>query len=187
MDGNSSLCYLPRQVRENAVSTRDSVRLRRCMVSKMGVAELVISCTNWTGLRQVSGASSESVGAALSELLMAPTPEAASAAYWRIENHAVVQGELFEVAEACVRVLVAAFADDRPRYVRISALELLFQILSGDSTDSNNPFSERCRNAAREGLWGLVREAIGGEQEAGWDVLKLMDLGERLVCLRDKA
>lgn len=149
----------------------------------MGVAELVISCTDWASLRQASG-TSENAGAALSGLLAAPTPDDASVAYWSIENHAVVQGEIFEVAEACVRVLVAAFADARPRHVRIAALELLFQILNGDSADPTSGLLEKCRGAAREGLWSVVHEAMTGEREAAWDVLELMDLGEQLDCLR---
>jgi hypothetical protein len=151
------------------------------MESGMSVAELLISSTDWTRLKELNG-TSEKVGAALSALLSAQTPEAASAAYWRIENHAVVQGEVFEVGEACVKVLVAALADDRPGHVRIAALELLFQILSGDSADTS--LLERCRSAAREGLWNLVREAIAGERDAAWDVLERLESGERLLWLR---
>lgn len=151
------------------------------------IAELIVENTDWSVLREATG-TSEDVGRALAQLIDAPTAERATEAYWRIENHAVVQGELFEVAEACTSVLVAALADTRPRHVRVSTLDLLFQILSGDRTPSGAAppdIVERCRRAAREGLWGLVREAVAGEREAAWDVLELAGLGDdRLERLR---
>lgn len=151
-----------------------------------GIAELVVYSTDWSCLQEIGG-TAQGVGAALLDLLAAPTSQMASDAYWRIENHVVVQGELYQAAEVCTAVLVAAFADERPRHVRICALDLLFQILSGSpSPTAGTPSDllERCQSAAREGLWGLVREAVSGEHDAAWEVLERIGLGERFEILR---
>jgi hypothetical protein len=151
----------------------------------MGVAELIVASTDWSRLREASGPA-DRVGHGLSQLLSAGTPEAASDAHWLIENHAVVQGEVFEVAEACVWVLAASLADDRPSHVRIAVLELLFQILVGrPSPQAPTDIIERCKRAALEGLWGLVREATTGQREGAWDVLDQLSLGDRLAAMRD--
>lgn len=152
----------------------------------MGVAEHIIASTRWSALREATG-TAERVGSGLSRLLSAATPDEADRAYWEVENHAVVQGSLFEAAEASVSVLVAAFADERPRHVRIAALELLFQLLSGAPAAAHEvprDIVERCRSAAREGLWCLAREAASGERRAALDVLELLHLGGRLDTIR---
>lgn len=156
------------------------------MAGVVGVAELVIRATDWSRLREANGPA-QGVGLALADLLAASTPNATREPYWRIENHVVVQGELFEAAEACSAVLVAAFANERPRHVRISALDLLVQILSGSAsaTPGTPPdILERCQCAVREGLWGLVREAVCGERDAAWDVVEQAALGDRMESLR---
>jgi hypothetical protein len=76
----------------------------------MGLAELDTARIEWRDLSEAAGT---------------------TAAYWRLENHLVVQGSVFEAAEPSVSVLVAALADERPRHVRVSILDLLFQILNG--------------------------------------------------------
>ena len=179
---------MPGEVSAFAVSAGNPVRSWWGMVRVAGLAERLIASTDWSSLTEANG-SAVSVGAALSELLKASTPEAISAPYWKIENHAVAQGALFEVSEVCVSVLVAALAEERPRHVRIAILELLFQVLSGSRAPKESvpiDIAERCRRAAREGLWGLVREAVSGERNAAWDVLDLLGLQDRLAPFRAK-
>jgi hypothetical protein len=151
------------------------------MVNEIGVAELLIQATDWARLREANG-TAEDVGVALLELLGSSTPDAGREVYWRIENHVFIQGELFEVAEACTAVLVAVFANERPRHVRIAALDLLFLILNGGSSPAPGTpqdLPKRCRQAVMEGLWCIVREAISGERDAAWDVLDLVAVGRR--------
>lgn len=152
------------------------------------LAERVIRSTNWSQLAAANGPASQ-IGESLGLLLTAATPEEASTAYWRLENHVVVQGELFESAEQAVAVVVAAFADPRPRHVRISMLELLYQILRGlpspDEIERGNAdLLERCRARTLEGLWLLVHEAMVGEHEAVMDVLELILDGDRIEVVR---
>ena len=146
------------------------------------LAERLLQTIDWCPLRGAAG-SGEGVKRALGELLASASGEAVQRAYWGIENYAFVQGELFEVSEACSSVLIAALADPREKWVRIAVLELLFQILSGHaSTAPHAPvdIALRCREAIREGLWLLLREALDGERAAALDVLAQLGEGARL-------
>ena len=71
---------------------------RWCTMRRMGLAERLLSTMDWSSLRELQG-NGEGVGKALADLLGAEDRCACEDAYWRIENHAVAQGELFEVAE----------------------------------------------------------------------------------------
>jgi len=144
-------------------------------MNEIGLAEHVLGTSDWSEFKAANG-NGEPVRIATAALLAAESGEAARAAYWRIENHAVVQGELFDVSEVCASALVAALADPRPYWVRIALLELLFQFLAGHPKDMR----QRCERAVREGLWLLRREALLGEREAALDVLEqLGEAGER--------
>jgi hypothetical protein len=152
-------------------------------MNELRVAERLIQTIEWPHLRAMRGDGS-AIREALECLLSADNHEASRAAYWQIENHAFVQGELFEVAEACTSVLVASLADARPKFVRIAALDLLFNILNGyPSLAPGTPddILLRCRRSARDGLWLLYREVMRGEREAAIDVLDLLGESQRVA------
>jgi hypothetical protein len=145
-------------------------------------AERLLASIDWSILRALGG-DGESVQHALRELLASENAEAAERAYWGVENHAFVQGELFEVSEACSSVLVASLVDPREKWVRVAALELMFQILSGHASTSPgtpNDIVQRCHRTVREGLWLLYREAICGERDAAFDVLEQLGEAEKV-------
>jgi len=149
------------------------------------LAEHLLNTIDWSGLHSHDG-HGEHLRLALSRLLAAENADVAQSAYWGIENHAVVQGELFEVAEACTSILIAALANPRPRFVRIAVLELLFQILGGSaSAQKSTPsdITQRCHRIAREGLLLLIREAIFEERDAALDVLKQLGEADRVLKL----
>jgi hypothetical protein len=143
----------------------------------------------WDALREASG-TARNVPQALRKLFAARSPDEAEKAYWQLENHVVVQGQLFESAEHVVPVLLAALLDELPRHVRISVLELLFQIVAGETHDrerelGNASLSERCRQSAREGLWLLYGEWLHGERDAAGDVIERIERDPgRLAALR---
>ncbi|MBT6485017.1 MAG: hypothetical protein HOK71_10125 [Planctomycetaceae bacterium] len=138
------------------------------------IAERLIELVDWPAERVITG-SAKDVGQALRELLSAEDPDSAGTAYWKLENHVVAQGSVFQAAEAVTRVLVSAFANDRPEFVKIAILDLLYQILTGEPDTSevelgNQELVQRCRLRAREGLWLFFRELeIPGDAAA--DVL----------------
>ena len=145
----------------------------------MRIAEHLSRNVEWSTLRDITG-TTDNTGKALRNLLSAPTADAARQAYWQLENHIVAQGTVFEAAVPATMVLMAALAGELPIHVRIAVLDLLYQILSGtaDATEvaaGNGSTVDRCRNHAREGLWGLVHESINGPEEtreAARDVLR---------------
>lgn len=151
------------------------------------IAEVEMGRIAWGDLRTAGGFAS-SIPRALADLYVASTPEQAQDAYWRLENHVVVQGQLYQAAEQVVSVLLAVLSEERPRYVRISSLELLFQIVVGEPhvqelALGNANLAERCKNKAREGLWTLYKELHQGEREAAREVLEVIeDCPGRLNC-----
>lgn len=150
-------------------------------MTSANAAERLLASINWSSLR-AAGGNGEGVQRAIEELFMSENGEAAQRAYWGIENHAFVQGELFEVSEACSSVLIASLADPREKWVCVAVLELIFQILGGHASASPGTptdIVQRCRCVVREGLWLLFREAICGERDAALDVLEQLGEGER--------
>jgi hypothetical protein len=112
-------------------------------------------------------------------LLSATDPSSADDAYWQLENYVVAQGSLFEVAEPATQILVASLVDERATHIRISVLDLLYQILSGEPDASeiahgNVDLVDRCRELAREGAWLLIKEFVNGQRDAARDVLQLI-------------
>ncbi|MEU9763296.1 hypothetical protein [Streptomyces sp. NPDC047985] len=109
------------------------------------------------------GDKSSSVPGALRRLLAAADEDQAMAAYWDLENVVVVQGQLHSAALPTVSVLLAGLLDDVSADARDLVLELLQQIVMGESDADevalgNTDLGDRCREAARMGLWLVYRE-----------------------------
>jgi hypothetical protein len=110
-------------------------------------------------------------------MLHAETPDELDERYWELENHVVIQGRLFQAAPPVVSVLMAALTcAERPSWVRIGILDLLFQLVIGTSHESeiangSHLLGATCKKAARHGLWVLYRELYEGERDAARDIL----------------
>lgn len=115
------------------------------------------------------------IGAAIAELLRAHDPAEAESAYWKLENRVVVQGTVYSAAVPTTQVLVASLLDELPMPVRISILDLFFQILSGVSVDPNHNFVDQCKTRINEGIWLIIREFVSGPRDAARDVLEQLD------------
>ncbi|OII59767.1 hypothetical protein BJP40_12775 [Streptomyces sp. CC53] len=72
----------------------------------------------------------------------------------------MVQGALYGAALPVVPVLPAALLDDLSADARDHVLELLYQIVAGEdeAARGSGDLGDRCRAAAREGLWLVYRE-----------------------------
>jgi hypothetical protein len=156
--------------------------------------ELEISMHAWEDLHVCGGGTAIEVPAALRDLFSASKVEAAQAAYWRLENSVVVQGQLYDAALATTWVLMAGLATDGVSSVSIvAALELLFQITHGVAHEDeiargSVSLRESCIDAARTGLWSLYREWEAGTDVAR-EVLELVEtdhrrLEESIRCFR---
>ncbi len=159
-------------------------------MSKNILVECEISQYDWSTMMEISGPATE-IPQAILELLNASCPHEAVIAYWKLENHVVVQGALFEAAVCTVSVICASLAyGSRPKWVMIQLLELLFQIVSGESHADEvarglGDLGERCRTEARNSLWilyGLFQE--GEFSQAAREIIKQIDRSpKRLTTL----
>jgi hypothetical protein len=146
----------------------------------ISLVELELARTDWSTVLEASGFATH-LPTAIRALLASPEPADVEAPYWDLENHVVVQGQLFEAAALVVPVLIAALLEERPRHIRIAVLELLFQIVNGQPHEEeikrrNLDLTETCRMRAREGLWILYRELVHGERAAAKEVLEVIDV-----------
>lgn len=140
------------------------------------IANLLIDSIAWEEYFDASGRAAQ-IGISLRELIVAKDEKAAELAYWKLENRIVAQGTVYDVAVPAIRVLVAAFLNDLAMPVRISILELLYQILSGATSEleTKRDLVDECRILAAEGLWLIVREFVSGPRGAAGDVLACLD------------
>jgi hypothetical protein len=144
------------------------------------LVEAELCRTDWNRVQEMGGCATETPHA-VRELLDSRSPDDVKKAYWKLENHIVVQGQLFEAALYVVPVIVAALAKlERPSYVRIGLYELLFQIVNGEvdseeATRGLENLGERCRELAREGLWIFYRDYFSAERDAAKEVIALLD------------
>ncbi|WP_181871291.1 hypothetical protein [Sphaerisporangium album] len=98
----------------------------------MSVVRVELDRHDWESLR-MAGGTAEHVPGSILRLVAGQAEDEVSAAYWELENHVVVQGQLFESAYYVVPALLAALLEDPSRTARESILELLFQIVAGES------------------------------------------------------
>ncbi|GAA2687808.1 MULTISPECIES: hypothetical protein [Actinosynnema] len=99
----------------------------------------------------------------LAGLLSALSEEEAEKCYWQLENRIVVSGYLFEAAPAAVPVLLAGLAGPLSEPAKGWVLELLFQLVAGQTDPEavergSGDLGAECRALAREGLWLLYRD-----------------------------
>jgi hypothetical protein len=142
--------------------------------------EFEISRYKWDSLPDCSG-TAKGVPDAIRGLLSAQSSSATESNYWLIENRVVVDGQLFESAIATTAVLVAALVvPGRPPHVRISILEIILQIVLGESHPIESArglpdLGKRCRDEARAGLWLFYREMLDGGMDGAREVLEVLD------------
>ncbi|WP_101254203.1 hypothetical protein [Streptomyces barkulensis] len=153
------------------------------------LCEAEIGRHRWIGLHTL-GDRSEQVPDALRRMVSGETEEEVMEAYWDLENTVVVQGQLFDSALPVLSVLLAALTEEISVEARDAVVELIHQIVSGESDEEevergNPDLGPRCRELAREGLWLLYRELGTRRRENAEAILEAIDPdGERLAVLR---
>lgn len=121
------------------------------------VTRALIDSVSWATLRTDSGSGAD-LPRAFADLAVATTPEGARAAYWRIDNEVVVQGELHEAALPALAVLLSMAATTPPDPVRRAVAELIQQIACGQARASevelgNVDLAARCRALTGQATW----------------------------------
>lgn len=155
----------------------------------LGLAERLLAAIDWSDYRQLGGDPATEVGELLRSLLES-TLETADTTSDALENVVAVQANLYSAAEPAVSVLAASLVDPRPRWVRISVLELMYLVLSGapvaeEIECGNGALLDRCRTRVRESLWLIVRVALADSTcyEVALEVLDLVDPGGLAAAL----
>lgn len=95
------------------------------------IVERLIEQIEWDQLRSASGPSSFVPGA-VRELLGSSSYDEAEAAYWKLDNDVVVQGQLFESARWIIAPLLVVLSQPRPSFVREQVANLLVEIAFGE-------------------------------------------------------
>ena len=146
-----------------------------------------IARPNWAAFREADGPAS-GIPNSLRRLIKSTTNQEADAAYWELENHVFVQGRIYDSALPTVSVILAALVNPYcQNLVVCRLLDLLFYILRGvPDHDMPEDLNDKCKTAAREGLWMLYRiYQEGGQEEAAAGVIELLDDTSRLNYLRE--
>ncbi|WP_236239993.1 hypothetical protein [Streptomyces sp. CC228A] len=143
------------------------------------LAVIEIERVDWASF-PILGDRPEAVPESLRRLISAVTEDEAMDAYWGLENVVVVQGQLYGAALPTVPVLLAALLDDLSADARDLVLELLFQIVAGEADEEeaargNVDLGDRCRAAARQGLWLVYRELGTRRRETAVAVLERIE------------
>lgn len=143
------------------------------------LAEVEIARIRWEDFRTL-GNRSGGIPGTLHSLLAAADENEAMAAYWDLENVVVVQGQLHSAALPTVSVLLAGLLGDLSPDARDLVLELLQQIVMGESDENeaalgNTDLGDRCREAARSGLWLVYRELGTRRRETAEAILERIE------------
>jgi len=155
------------------------------------IVDAAIARYDWSNLREANGTAA-GIPTAFIELLDSAGPEDSVKAYWKLENHVVLQGALFEASVGTVSLIGAAMVEpERPKWVRIQLLELLFQIVMGEShpEEVNRGFAnlrEECHNEANKLLWILYGIFQDGELwHAAREIIEIIDENDELLKTLD--
>lgn len=135
---------------------------------------------DWHSLRTLIGPA-DFVPSAIDRLMTAKTDAEAVTAYWELDNRVVVQGQLFEAAEAVAREMVRRICTTEvspPGLVR--ALDLLVELAYGEADASevvvgDGDLGSRCRDEIRQGMPCLQARAPAGGDRAQAAVRDLAD------------
>lgn len=156
------------------------------------LVDATIARYDWRNVQESDGAA-VGIPTAFIELLRSSGPEAAVKAYWKLENHVIVQGSLFEASVCVVSLIGAALAEPtRPKWVRIQLLELLFQIVTGESHPDEvargvPDLGQRCRSEAKKLLWILYGIFQDGELwRAAREIIERVDDDDVLLTTLDR-
>ena len=158
----------------------------------MSVLQWEIERTRWGKLR--AAADPARIPGALIALATATSEASAMNAYWQIDNVAVVQARVFEVAEYVIFPLLLILRGSPSPWTVRCALDLLVQVTSGWPDPSevgiNDGLLERIRDRAREGLaivYSLLRSEDVYARDHAIEVLDSIETDrKRLIFILGK-
>lgn len=161
-------------------------------MSRKLIVDAAIARYDWGKMQEADGPAIR-IPTAFVELIDSTGTEVAKKAYWKLENHVVLQGSLFEASVSVVSLIGAALAEpNRPKWVKIALLDLLFQIVDGESHSDEvarglPDLGQRCRNEAKKLLWILYGIFQDGELwDAAREIIERIDDDHVLLTNLDR-
>lgn len=138
------------------------------MTSMHSLVRHELDAVDWDALRVIDSKPASNVPEAVERLLATESETDAENAYWKLDNRVVVQGQLFDSAPPLVPALFAALSTSLTEANKTYVLDLLVEILAGESAQSEAARGKRhlgqnARHAAIEGLWLAYRLASDPE------------------------
>jgi hypothetical protein len=113
---------------------------------------------DWAALRTAHGNAAHVPGALAG--LRGETEDTRKAAYWQLDNHVVLQGNLFEAAPFVADELVRMLDEELPGPTKVLLYRLLYEIRNGYAPDvdtvihdgQNVPLLQACRQVVGDAL-----------------------------------
>ncbi len=142
------------------------------------------STIEWDKLRAIAGQNAGSVPDDIDRMLRAENEDDADSAYWMIDNHVVVQGQLFESALPTGRTVARAICEGNPTVFGLGrAFDLLVEIAAGESDYSevelgNEHLGDACRDVLRPFVPCFRRFVWSENDQALLGLLDLLDILE---------
>jgi hypothetical protein len=97
----------------------------------------------WGEIRQAHG-TAEDIPQAIRALATA-SPDRVEDAYWRLDNHVVLQGTVYEAAYSVIPYMLEIIESGRPAENRAAAYDLLVEIARGEPADPDGgPLLDAC-------------------------------------------
>jgi len=143
------------------------------------------------GLKRSNLGSSGFVPQAVTELLAAETHDEAKAAYWKLDNRVVVQGQLFESAQHVIGPLLVGLQGPLSA-ARHRVVDLLVEFVLAVPDESENArgklnVDQACREEIARGTWSiypLLEDPDARVREGAIELLDAVESDrERLVAV----
>jgi hypothetical protein len=148
------------------------------------LVEHALRAVAWAEFQVILGRPAADIPDRVRALLSATTEDEADKSYWTLDNHCVVQGQLFDSSVPLVSVLLAALASPIQAVARRRVADLLVEIVNGESDASevargNTELGLQARQSAASGLWLAYRLTADDDPETRWHSLYLVDALDR--------
>jgi hypothetical protein len=139
----------------------------------------MIDAIDWRLIRSIDGDSSY-VPTAFRHLLTANSADEATKAYWELDNHVLVQGQLFDAALYVVPPLLVALHGEITSASRYRVAELLVEIALGvphhlETAVGNDALADHCKDELRLGMWSVYALLGDSDERLRVDALDILD------------
>jgi hypothetical protein len=160
------------------------------------IATVLIRRVEWSSFHAAGGAAT-SVPHVIEALAGAPDEASADQAYWLLDNHVVVKGQVLDSALEVVPILLALLAGPLSVWARRRMLDLLIEIQASEVhpdelARGNLNLASRCTEAVRAGKWLIYSDLLSADDAVRLSAVDLIaeledDIARRRAVLEEFA